>query len=188
MSRPLPRLLLLLGLALAVPAAATTVVHMDTRALARRSSDIVVGEVTGLRAYWNEAHTRILTDVSVRVSESLKGAPASDLTLTQLGGELDGLRYDIPGGPSFAKGEEALLFVWRDAAGRPQVNGLAQGKFEIGRDAASGARLVQRSMPGLGIGDARTLRAARPGEAPARVTLDTFKAEIRRALAEEGVR
>ena len=167
-------------------AAATTLVHLDTRALVRESSDIVIGRVEGTRSYWNPAHTRILTDVTVRVTRRLEGAPAERITLTQLGGEVDGYRTTIPGGPLFRVDEEALLFVWRDRGGRAQVNGLAQGKFEIARDAASGAAFVQRRAPGMAVRDARSLAALPEGEPAPRLPLGDLVREIERALVDRG--
>src|SRR3989442_15357685 len=116
-----------------LPAFATQVVHFDTPGLVRGSSDIVIGRVEGTRSYWNDRHTKILTEVSVRVSETLKGAPPGELRLVQLGGEVEGMRYHVPGSPLCAPGEEALLFVWRDAAGRTQGNALAQSGFDTRR-------------------------------------------------------
>ena len=63
--------MVLLALA-APPAGATTMVHLDTRALAQQSHQIVIGRVAATRAHWNESHTRIVTDVDVDVSQSLK--------------------------------------------------------------------------------------------------------------------
>ena len=173
---------LLLGAAVA---GATQVLHLDTRGLTSESSDIVIGLVGAQRVHWNDAHTMILTDVTIQVSQSLKGA-GGDLTLTQLGGELDGMRYAVEGSPVFRAGEEVVVFAWRDRAGRAQVDGLAQGKFEIRRDPASGARLVQRALPGFGVGDAKTLRAAPLNLPLQRPTLDQLVREIQAALAEAG--
>jgi hypothetical protein len=161
-------------------ARATEMVHIDTRALVLGSNDIVVGRVESVTPHWNAAHTRILTDVQVRVTQSLKGA-SDVITLTQLGGEVGNVRYTVPGCPVFTTGEEALLFVWRDRRGVAQVNGLAQGKFDIRRDDA-GVASVQRSVPGLAVRDARTLGLV-PGNEPApRVALDDMVREIQRVL------
>src|SRR5205814_4267216 len=122
----------------------------------------------------------IMTDVEVIVHESLKGE-AHRLTLTQLGGEVDGMRLTVDGSPAFATGEEALLFVWRDSRGRAQLNGLGQGKFEIRRDPATGERLLRRDVPGLGFADARTLRPLRAREAAPRVPLERMLSDIRSA-------
>jgi len=183
--RPLLAAALLIPSLLPAPAAATQVVPLDTRGLVRSSSDIVIGEVIGKRSYWNAGRTRIFTDVIVRVGESLKGA-GDTVTLTQLGGEVDGATLDVPGSPSFRRGEQALLFLWRDGRGRPQVNGLAQGKFEIARDPATGSRMVERRLPGLAFRDARTLRPLAAGERPAAVPLADLVGEVRRLLAEDG--
>jgi hypothetical protein len=66
------------------------------------------------------------------------------------------------------------------------VDGLGQGKFEILRDRATGARMVRRALPGLGIGDARSLRALPTTPAGGRVPLDDLVREIRAAMAEAG--
>lgn len=176
-------LLLLLSTLTAASARATTLVHQDVVGLVGSSSDIVVGHVNTVRSHWDETHQHIVTDVTFDVSESLKGVERR-LTITQLGGEVDGIRVTVPASPLFRTGEEALVFVWRDSRGRAQVNGLGQGKFDIWRDPVTRERLVGRRLPGLEIGDLRTLRAPRPGEPEARVPVDRMIKEIRRALQE----
>jgi hypothetical protein len=167
-------------------AGASQVIQLDTRGLTRESSDIVIGRVGDQHAHWNAAHTMIVTDVTILVDQSLKGGSSTSLTLTQVGGEVDGMRYNVDGSPRFSSGEEVLIFAWRDALGRPQVDGLGQGKFEIRRDPATGARTVQRSVPGLGVTDPRSLRATPATGAGARVPLDDLVREIRAAMAEAG--
>ena len=168
-----------------VPLHATTVIHQDTRALVRGSSDIVVGRVEGTRAFFDVQRKHIFTEVTVEVTRSLKGERGR-LTLVQLGGELNGMRTEVAGSPVFAAGEEALLFVWRDARGRAQVNGLAQGKFDIEHDPTTGEALVARRAPGLAIRDARSLSPLRAGETPGKVTLRRMLGEIEATLAEAG--
>ena len=188
---PSPRRLLsvvALAAILAVPVRATQVVRLDTAELARTSHAIVVGRVEDTQSHWNAARTKIVTDVRVTVDESLKGDGAPTLVLTQLGGEVDGARYNVPGCPVFRKGEEALLFVWRDAQGRSQVNGMAQGKFDITTDAATSEKMVQRSLPGLAVRDARTLSAVPTGRRAASLRLSDFRTVIRQALEVGGDR
>jgi len=168
---------------------ATTVFHLDTPALVEGSSDIVIGHVDALRSYMSPDHRHILTEVTVTVADRLKGDDATQqVTLVQLGGEVDGMRYTVPGSPLFKPGEEALLFIWRDESGRAQVNGLAQGKFDITRDSATGERLIQRTLPGLAVKNPRTLALAAKGQPAARIPLSTMMREIRRALEESGAR
>ena len=174
--------------ALATPSGATTMRHLDTRALTLGSSDIVIGQVEAVRPRWSADHHKIFTDVDVRVSQSLKGAATERLTLTQLGGEIEGVRYSVPGGPLFRPGGEALLFVWRDTQGRPQVNGLAQGKFDIERDAATGTMMVQRNTPGFAVKDVKSLVGTQSATAAPRLPLDDLVREIKSALATEAGR
>lgn len=186
----IPRSRLIIGAALlgalcTCPAHATQVVQLDTRALTLGSSDIVIGEVESIASRWNEAHTKILTDVTVRVSTSIKGA-GDRIVLTQLGGTIGNLHTTVPGSPSFARGEEALVFAWRDARGRAQVNGFAQGKFEIRHDPRTGERWVQRAAQGMAVRDAHTLALVGPGESAPAIPLEDLVAEIRRALAGDG--
>ena len=180
--RPVP-FAVLGALVLAAAASATTMRHLETRDLTLGSSEIVIGTVVGTRSYWSEDRRRIFTDVDVQVSRSLKGEASGRLTLVQLGGEVDGVRYSIPGGPLFRSGEEALLFVWRDTRGRPQVNGLAQGKFDIERDPANGKATVQRTVAGFAVRDARRLESAAPGQPAPRLPLDDLVREIQRTLS-----
>ncbi len=188
---PIPRWflpILALALFLAAPAVrATQVVQQSLRDLTLGSSDIVIGQVADTRAHWNASHTKVVTEVTVRVSEALKGAPGEVLTLTQLGGDVDGFRYAVPGSPLFRPGEQALLFVWRDARGRAQVNGLAQGKFDIRLDEATGARTVQRSVEGTAVRDVRSLSLVRAGEPAPQLPLADLVSQIK-ALLEEGGR
>ena len=48
-----------------------------------------------------------------------------------------------------------MLFVWRDTKGHAQVNGMAQGKFDIERDTATGTLMVQRNVPGFAVTDVK---------------------------------
>ncbi len=167
---------------LATAARATTMAHLDTRSLTLQSSDIVIGKVERVRSYWTPDHARILTDVSVAVSQSFLGAGPGSLTLTQYGGTVGNVRVSVPGCPVFKPGEEALLFVWRDPQGHAQVNGLAQGKFDISRDRATGEMFVQRKTPGFEVSDVKALGRVPPGQAAAPLPLQSLVREIHRAL------
>lgn len=166
------------------PVTATTVRHVDTRGLVKSSREIVIGRVVDVRASWDAKRTKIFTEVELEVGRSLKGEPGRRLKLVQLGGEVDGVRYTVPGCATFRTGEEALVFVWRDRAGRAQVNALGQGKFEISREAAGGKAFVQRAQPGLAIADVKSLRRAPSGKPVPRIALEEFVAEIEGLVGE----
>jgi hypothetical protein len=188
--RPTPRFAPWLAAAMLAIAAnaphafATQVRHLDMRELSQSSSDIVIGRVERVASRWNESKTKIFTDVTVRVSQSLKGADGA-VTFSQLGGTVGDLRQEVHGCPAFTAGEEAVLFLWRDAKGRAQLNGLGQGKFEIRRD-AGGRALVQRHVEGLAVREARLLRSVPAGNSAPGVPLEELVTEIRTVLAEGG--
>jgi hypothetical protein len=182
----LSRSLLTLCIGFPSLAGATTVYQLDTPALVHSSSEIVIGRVEKMRSYVSDDRRHIFTEISVVVDDRFKGDDGARITLVQLGGEVDGMRYTVPGSPLFKAGEEALLFVWRDGHGTPQVNGLAQGKFDITRDPQTGERFVQRTVPGLAVRDARTLALLAKNQPAPRIPLSTMLREIQRAIEEDG--
>jgi hypothetical protein len=169
-------LALLLAASMALPAQATVMQLLAVEDLTRRSSDVIVGQVQASETEWNAAHTRIYTRIQLRIDETLKGSLTRSqiVTVTQLGGEKDGIRLDYAGRPTFTVGESVVLFTTRAKNNDLIVVGLKQGKMnlignEIKRD-FSGITLVQRSA------DGRSLQplAARP----ARMTLTELRDRV----------
>ena len=100
-------------------------VHADASAPILRFEDkvthsdvIVAGDVVGKTSYWNEEHTSILTDVTMTVSEIMKGdGVGRTFTFTIPGGEADGWRQSVIPGVEFEVGENVAVFAKRFAAG-----------------------------------------------------------------------
>lgn len=142
---------------------ATVMRYLEIEELTRLSANVIAGEVVSTKVYWDESHTRILTAVQVRVSENLKGGfKASEIvTITQAGGELDGLRQDYFGRPVFTVGETVVLFTKPGRQNDHLVIGLKQGKLRVvGSEAQrdfSGITLIQ---PGASasLGNTQTTR------------------------------
>ncbi len=128
--------------------------YLEVEDLTRLSSDVFQGQVVSTATYWNPEHTRIYTSIRVRVDESLKGSTRRSevVTVTQYGGEKDGVRLDYSGRPEFSAGEPIVLFTVRGKNSDFIVVGLKQGKMrvegnEVTRD-FSGITLVDRSSDG----------------------------------------
>jgi hypothetical protein len=66
------------------------------------------------------------------------------------------------------------------------VNGLAQGKFDIRTDPATGERSVQRQAPGTPAGDITGLTVVRKSQAVPMLRLTDMVSEIRRIVSEAG--
>src|SRR5262249_10925695 len=131
---------LVIACSFSLPARATVVESLELRDLCARADRIVRGQVVRRRAYWDDAHQRIWTDVTIRVDATFKGPASQTLMVRRLGGSVGGIGMRTIGEVEFADGEEVFLFV-RRAADAYQTVGLAQGKLHIVRD-ATGARAI----------------------------------------------
>lgn len=138
------------------PAQATIMKYLEIEDLTRFSSDIFHGQVLSTYTFWNAGRTRIYTTVRVRINESFKGGSRRDqvVTLTQLGGEKDGIRMDYAGRPTFSTDESVVLFATRAKSGDLTVVALKQGKMNV-----EGAE-VKRDFSGLTLIDSPAAPAA----------------------------
>lgn len=138
----------LLALGLLLPGApevqATQVVPLALPELATDAGLVVEGRVVAQRSFWNEARSRILTEVDVEVVQSHKGRQPARVTIVQMGGVVDGVRMTVHGALSWNVDEEVLLFLEPSLPGRHRVAGFSQGKFEIHTDERTGERWAVR--------------------------------------------
>jgi hypothetical protein len=131
------------------PLRATTLGRASLDDLVAGNRTVVVGEVVDAHSYWNGDYNYILTDVRVKVYETLKGdVPDRELTITILGGRVDELTALVIGGPKLVPGNSYVLFLdEEDLPGVERaltVRDLCQGVFDIemGRD---GLRAVSQA-------------------------------------------
>ena len=162
--------LALAGFALAagVPAGASTFIRASLESLVASHETIVLGEVLEARSYWNSVHSFILTDVTVKVEEVLKGRlPGHELTFTLMGGTVGDLTSVIVGGAALERGNSYVLFVGRGnlpgAKGVLTVREHGQGVFDV-VVAKDGLRAVSQANGHPLLPDAKGFSAA-PGGA-----------------------
>jgi hypothetical protein len=128
---------LLLCLALAVPAAASTFVRMNMRELLAESAAVVQGEVLSVNSFWNESGMVIVTEALVRVEEAVIGDAPTVVRVRTFGGTVGGFTIEAHGFPEFRVGERLLLFVGdEEDGGFARVVGYRQGQYRIGLDRA----------------------------------------------------
>lgn len=186
-------LILVLGLWLLLGGAgalsAITAVDRDFDQLVTRADTVFKGTVTAKSSRWiGERETRhIATFVTFRVEETYKGTPAAEQTLRFLGGTVGEETMEVPDMPRFEVGQGAVLFVVGNGRQFCPLVGIAQGRFHVRRDDASGREQVFTDA-GAPVADTREIgradatgvprlhRDAHPG-APA-MTSEDFKAEI----------
>ena len=132
---------LLVALAV-MPTQAVTVAPLSFEELVRQSSSVIYARVTDVRGQWTDDRRRIDSLVTVTVIKGLKGTSAAELTLTVPGGQVGRYLNLLPGAPSFARGDLAVLFLTARGPRLPVTTGLTQGIYRVTRDVSSGAALV----------------------------------------------
>jgi len=99
--------------------------------LVESSANIVRGTVADMNSYWGDDHRAIYTDLTVAVSEQYKGdSGAGQITVTILGGNVDGLGLMVEDVPRFSNGQEVILFL-NPKGDVFQINCLYQGKYTV---------------------------------------------------------
>jgi hypothetical protein len=116
-------------LVLAAPAESATVLAQSVEELARASDAVLRGTVEHVAS--RRVGGRIVTDVAIARAELWRGSAPAHLTIVVPGGEVDGIGQRVEGAPTFAAGEDVVVFVRGAGQGRFHVVGLAQGKYRV---------------------------------------------------------
>lgn len=165
-----------------MPVRATTVVAPTLRQMVDRADRIFVGEVVSLRSY--RADGAIFTDVTFRLSEAVKGGDSPLVMLTFLGGTVGEDTLEIDGVPTFAIGDEQVVFATRALRQVSPIVGMWHGRVRVSRDRRSGAARVLR-YDGTPF-ERATAVTERPAETSATLVmpmrLDAFLNEVRQLV------
>lgn len=130
------RMLLLLG---AVTLAATAVSAsvdppVDIDAQAKGANKVVIGTVTDVQAAFGEndfGDRLILSRVTFRVDETLKGPREAAVVVTVEGGTVGDLTLEVSDMPTVEKGQRAVLFLTRSRTGGDVPYGRGAGVMKI---------------------------------------------------------
>jgi len=177
---------LVLVVAAALPAAATTAVHMSDESLVDNADLIVVGTCQEVVSTWVDRD--LVTLATVAVTENLKGDAGATVRVVLPGGyDASGplpVAVTWPGAPSIAPGEEVLLFLvdYPAVPGGYAVAGFSQGKFSI-FEGPAGEQRVSRDLRALTLVHGASRR--RGDERSAR--LEAFLGKVRARLAAQEV-
>lgn len=115
---------------------ATTVIAPSFDDLVRRAQIIFEGEVSGLHSQWigEGAEHRIVTYVSFKVDDAVKGYPGTTYSMRMLGGTVDGRTMEVTDAPKFKVGDHDLLFVENNGSQFIPLVGIMHGRFRIQKD------------------------------------------------------
>lgn len=105
-------------------------VRRSLEQLSQEADTIVIGTIARQVSSWNNEGTRIVTDVTVTVEESIKGHPAVELTFRVAGGSVAGLAMRTSNDPAFKNGDRLILFLHTvDVPAR--LVGHSQGAYRV---------------------------------------------------------
>jgi hypothetical protein len=169
---------------------ATTVIPPTFDELVTKAETIFEGTVTGSRSEWTGegSNRHIVTYVTFKIEDAIKGAPGSDYTLRMFGGTVDGQTIEVTDAPRFKVGDRDILFVENNGTQFIPLVGIMHGRFHVQPD-ANGANEHIAKDSGAGVANLAKLgedeAAAVTGTA---LTKAQFKAAIRQKLAEKAAK
>jgi hypothetical protein len=170
----------------------TSVASMTFDELLAESAIVVRGEVVDVRSDWRDRRPDsgpIVTFVTVRVQQTLKGAPSPQLLLQFLGGTVGDRTLRVAEMPQFKVGDRDILFINDVAQPASPIVGFFIGRFPIRVDAFSGREFVTTydgrplsDAADIGSAPAKSLSAMRASTPGAALSVAAVEAVIRQRL------
>lgn len=180
-----------LALLIAASASATVMVEFSLEEIVRSADTIVHATAirTNVRMALTDGSMSPETVTTFEVREWIAGAGGETVQIRELGGvwQGGGLRYD--GTPTYAAGEEVILFLERrpEAPHDLRTFGMVQGKFIVRHGIGGVPATVRRDLDGISFAhwadDQQTVDT--PGD-EAVMQLDNFLDYVRRVRADGG--
>jgi hypothetical protein len=125
-------------LVIATGALSTTVIPPSFDDLVGRAEMIFQGTVTEVRSEWTGegAQRHIMSYVTVKVEEAIKGNPGASVTLRMLGGTVGAETMEVADAPKFKAGDRDILFVENNGTQFIPLVGIMHGRFRVKKDEA----------------------------------------------------
>jgi hypothetical protein len=158
--------------------------RLDFPQIVEQSERIVHAEILGSEV--TQSGNYLWTHYRVRVLDGIKGNPPTEITVSEPGGELNGIGMAVEGAVEYRAGEEVVLFLYRTPIGFWRASGYWQGKFDVVESA--GVKTVRANLDQVTLVDSGQDAGPAAGSRRALasfdgMTLDQFKAEIRQEVA-----
>jgi hypothetical protein len=164
----------------------TTVIPPTFDELVAQADIIFQGHVTNVKSEWvgEGAQQHIVSYVTFKVEEALKGSLGQLYTIRMLGGTVAGETMSVSDAPKFQIGDKDILFVQNNGSQFIPLVGIMHGRFHV-RTNESGQQIVTnnedepvKNIARLG----KTASSASPDEPdlPAAAFKDAVKAELQR--------
>ncbi len=123
-------------IALTATVRATSVIPPSFDQLVDQAQLIFQGTVTDVRSEWagEGAQRHIVSYVSFKVEDSMKGEPGQTYVLRMFGGTVGEDSMGISDGPVFHVGDREILFVENNGSQVVPLVGLMHGRFHVQHD------------------------------------------------------
>ena len=181
-------LIFLCVLALTVPGLrATTVIPPTFDQLVNDAETIFEGTVTAMRSEWTGegANRHIVTYVTFRIEDAIKGSLGGEYTIRMFGGTVDGHTMEVTDAPRFKLDDRDILFVTNNGTQFIPLVGIMHGRFHVLPDETGANEKIAKDN-GAAVADLAKLgrdeHAAVTGTALSKAE---FKAAIRQKIAEK---
>ncbi len=125
-------------------AQATTVVPPSFDELVEQAQVIFQGTVTETQSQWagEGGSRRIVTYVTFKVDEAIKGDAGATYTIRMLGGTVDGQTMEVTDSPKFKVGDRDIVFVENNGSQFIPLVGIMHGRYRVQQDKATGKEVV----------------------------------------------
>lgn len=154
---------------------ATTVLRMEVADLQREADVVVRGRVSDMKSRWS--NNRIITEVTVSVTETYKGTPGKSVTIVQPGGVVGDMGQTVHGMPQFKKDADVVLFLEQRSERVFSVVGLSQGMFDVEKSSDGKALFVVPAEVDARVLDPATQQPVAPRTQS--LTLDALKTKLK---------
>ena len=125
-------------------ASATTVIPPTFDELVGQAELIFQGTVTDVKSAWigEGAERRIVSYVTFKVDDPIKGNPGSSYTIRMLGGTVGDRTMEVTDSPKFKVGDRDILFVENNGKQFIPLVGIMHGRYRVQQDQATGEEIL----------------------------------------------
>ena len=178
-------------ISLALPAArATTVIPPTFDELVTQAEMIFEGTVTGTRSEWTGegANRHIVTYVTFKIDDAIKGAVGAEYTIRMFGGTVGDQTIEVTDAPKFKMGDRDILFVEHNGSQFIPLVGIMHGRFHVQADASGTNEKITKDSGAAMANVAKLGQDEVAAATGAAMSKADFKAAIRQKLAEKAAK
>jgi hypothetical protein len=178
-------------LLLALPATrATTVIPPTFDELVTNAEMIFEGTVTTMRSEWTGqgADRHIVTYVTFKIEDALKGALGAEYTIRMFGGTVDDKTMEVTDAPRFKVGDRDILFVEHNGTQFIPLVGIMHGRFHVLPDETGVNEKIAKDNGAPLANVAKLGQDENAAVSGAALSKAEFKAAIRQKMAEKAAK